>query len=279
MHKAFHDGGRHVREIGVVNIETCIPRSIPRTALVTGAGRRIGRAIALELAAGGFDVALHCNESRDAAEIAAAEIRASGHHAFVVQRRLDEAELDEIVSDSIANAHTPLGVLINNASRFERDECHDADRGSWDIHMQPNFRAPFRLTQCFATQLPAQYHGVVINLIDQRVWSLTPHFVSYTLSKAGLWAMTQSLALALAPRIRVCAIGPGPALPSARQSQAEFDRQFRSTPLHRGTSPEEIAQAVLMILAMPSFTGQMLALDGGQHLQWQSAGTAGGVVE
>ena len=162
----------------------------------------------------------------------------------------------------------PLGVLVNNASTFERDEWHDATRESWDRHIEPNLRAPFVLTQAFARALSQGAEGVVVNMLDQRVWSLTPHFVSYTVSKAGLWALTQSLALALAPRIRVNAIGPGPALPSPRQTQDQFDRQARSVPLRHGTSPEEVAHALLAILSLPAMTGQMIALDGGQHLQW-----------
>jgi len=159
---------------------------------------------------------------------------------------------------------------VNNASPFERDEWHDADRASWDAHIEPGLRAPFVLMQQFARMLPDAAEGVVINMLDQRVWSITPHFVSYTVAKAGLWTLTQSMALALAPRIRVNGIGPGPALPNTRQTREQFERQAASTPLHRGTSPEEIARAVLAILALPSMTGQMLALDGGQHLQWQS---------
>jgi NAD(P)-dependent dehydrogenase (short-subunit alcohol dehydrogenase family) len=157
---------------------------------------------------------------------------------------------------------------VNNASTFERDEWHDATRASWDGHIEPNLRAPFVLTQAFAAALPPGREGVVVNLLDQRVWSLTPHFVSYTLSKAGLWALTQTMALALAPRIRVNGIGPGPAVPSPRQSAEQFARQCASVPLGRGTSPEEVARALLAILAMPSMTGQMIALDGGQHMQW-----------
>ena len=166
----------------------------------------------------------------------------------------------------------PLGVLVNNASTFERDEWDSADRASWDNHIEPNLRAPFVLTQAFAKALPDGAEGNVINMLDQRVWSLTPHFVSYTVSKAGLWAMTQAMALALAPRIRVNAIGPGPALPSARQTAEQFARQCASTPLQRGTDPDEVGRAVLAILALRSLTGQMLALDGGQHLQWSPAG-------
>ena len=171
-----------------------------------------------------------------------------------------------------ADALGPVGVLVNNASTFERDEWGDATRESWDLHMEPNLRAPFVLAQDFARLLPESAEGVVLNMLDMRVWSLTPHFVSYTVSKAGLWALTQSLALALAPRVRVVGIGPGPALPNARQSQAQFERQAASTPLGRGTTPEEVAQAALMLLALPSVTGQMLALDGGQHLQWAPGG-------
>jgi NAD(P)-dependent dehydrogenase (short-subunit alcohol dehydrogenase family) len=245
-----------------------IPASIPRAALVTGGAVRLGRAIALALAREGFAVAIHCNASRDKAEATAAEIRALGARAIVLQADLaQEAAMHGLVA-AAAEALGPVGVLVNNASTFERDEWHNATRESWDLHLEPNLRAPFVLAQDFARALPEGHEGVVLNMIDMRVWSLTPHFVSYTVSKAGLWALTQSLALALAPRIRVVGIGPGPALPNARQSQEQFDRQAASTPLRRGTSPEEVAQAALALLALPSVTGQMLALDGGQHLQW-----------
>ncbi len=227
--------------------------------------------MAMALAAEGFDVAVHYAGSAEAAEATAAEIRALGRRAAVLRADLAvEAEAAGLV-DAAAAALGPLGVLVNNASTFERDEWHDATRASWDRHMEPNLRAPFVLTQAFAAGLPAAAEGVVVNMIDQRVWSLTPHFMSYTISKAGLWAMTQTMALALAPRIRVNALGPGPALPSPRQSQAQFDRQAGSTPLGHGTSPAEIASALLAILGLPAMTGQMIALDGGQHLQWGSA--------
>ena len=249
-----------------------IASAIPRAALVTGGAVRLGRAIALALAGQGFDVAIHCNSSRDEAEATAHEVRALGVRAVVVQADLSrEAEVHGVVGAAAA-ALGPVGVLVNNASTFERDEWHDATRESWDLHLEPNLRAPFVLAQAFARALPADAEGVVLNMIDMRVWSLTPHFVSYTVSKAGLWALTQSLALALAPRVRVVAIGPGPALPNARQSQAQFERQAASTPLRRGTSPEEVAQAALALIALPSVTGQMLALDGGQHLQWAPTG-------
>ena len=249
-----------------------ISPGIPRAALVTGGAVRLGRSIALALAGQGFAVAVHCNSRRREAEATAAEIRALGVRAVVLVADLArEDEVQGLVAAATA-AIGPLGVLVNNASTFERDEWNDATRESWDLHMEPNLRAPFVLAQHFARALPEAAEGVVLNMLDMRVWSLTPHFVSYTVSKAGLWALTQSLALALAPRVRVVAIGPGPALPNARQSQAQFERQAASTPLRRGTTADEVAQAALMLLALPSVTGQMLALDGGQHLQWAPGG-------
>lgn len=224
--------------------------------------------MALALAEAGFDVAIHYGTSATEAEGTVAEIVALGRRAVALRADLArEAEVTALMPAATA-ALGPIGVLVNNASTFERDEWHDATRDSWDMHVEPNLRAPFVLAQGFARALPGQAEGVVVNLLDQRVWSLTPHFVSYTVSKAGLWALTQSLALALAPRIRVNGIGPGPALPSPRQSREQFDRQCASVPLQRGTSPDEVARALMAILALPSMTGQMIALDGGQHMQW-----------
>jgi NAD(P)-dependent dehydrogenase (short-subunit alcohol dehydrogenase family) len=245
-----------------------IPDTIPRTALVTGGARRLGRAMALALAEAGFDVAVHFASSAAEADATAADIRALGRRAATLRADLGrEAEVARLVPDA-TGALGPLGVLVNNASTFERDEWQDATRESWDRHMEPNLRAPFVLAQAFARALPRGRDGAVVNLLDQRVWSMTPHFVSYTVSKAGLWALTQSLALALAPHVRVNGIGPGPALPSARQTAEQFARQCHSVPLRRGTSPDEVARALIAILCLPSMTGQMIALDGGQHLQW-----------
>jgi NAD(P)-dependent dehydrogenase (short-subunit alcohol dehydrogenase family) len=162
----------------------------------------------------------------------------------------------------------PIGVLVKNASTFERDEWDTVTRQSWDRHLEPNLRAPFLLMQTMAAALPPEARGVVINMIDERVWSLTPHFVSYTVTKSALWTLTRTMALALAPRIRVVGIGPGPAVPSPRQTEADFARQCASVPLGHGTSPGEVAAAAMALLSLPSLTGQMLALDGGQHLQW-----------
>ncbi len=247
---------------------TEISPAVPRAALITGSARRLGRAIALALAEAGFDIALHCFTSTAAAKVTQADIQAKGRRTVLLRADLSlEAQTTQLFADAAASLG-PIGVLVNSASQFERDEWQNVTRASWDAHLETNLRAPFVLTQDFAKALPAGAEGVVINMLDQRVWSLTPHFVSYTVSKAGLWTLTQTMALALAPRIRVNAIGPGPALPSPRQSQAQFDRQTASVPLRHGTTPGEVGRAVLAILAMPSMTGQMIALDGGQHLQW-----------
>ncbi|MCC7282845.1 MAG: SDR family oxidoreductase [Acetobacteraceae bacterium] len=245
-----------------------IARTIPRVALVTGAARRIGAAIAGGLADAGFDVAISYAHSGEAASATVARLQGFGRKAVALRADLaGEAGPGDLL-ERAAEALGPVGVLVNNASAFERDEWHDATRASWEHHLGPNLRAPFVLTQAFARALPAAAEGVVINMLDQRVWSLTPHFVSYTVSKAGLWTLTRTMALALAPRIRVNAIGPGPALPSPRQTEAQFRAQAAAVPLGRGTGPDEIARAALAILALPSMTGQMIALDGGQHLQW-----------
>jgi len=256
-----------------------IPPSIPRAALVTGGAKRIGRAIALALAGAGFDVAVHHRDSAAEAEETAAAIRALGRRAVLVRADLArEAEVEALIPDATA-ALGPVGVLVNNASRFERDEWDSADRESWDRHMEPNLRAPFVLTQAMALALPEGAEGAVINMLDQRVLSLTPHFVSYTVTKAALWALTQSLALALAPRIRVNGIGPGPTVASARQSEAQFRAQCESTPLRHGSSPEEVGRAVIAVLSLGAMTGQMVALDGGQHLQWSPVRGHGGPEE
>ena len=246
--------------------------TIPRAALVTGGARRLGRAIALELAGNGFDIALHYHGSRTEAEATQADIVALGRRVVLLAADLaDERQVVGLVPTAVA-ALGAVGVLVNNASRFERDEWHDVTRESWDAHLEPNLRAPFVLIQDFARALPAEAEGAVINMIDERVWSLTPHFVSYTLSKVALWGLTQTMALALAPRIRVNGIGPGPALPNSRQTEAQFLRQAASVPLGRRTDPAEVARAAVAILSLPAMTGQMIALDGGQHLQWAPTG-------
>jgi NAD(P)-dependent dehydrogenase (short-subunit alcohol dehydrogenase family) len=244
------------------------PPIVPRTALVTGGAKRIGRAIALGLAADGIAVAVHHHNSAHEANDVVAEIAARGGRAIALAADLaDEAQTSALIARVTAELG-PLGLLVNNASVFERDEALDASRESWNAHMAVNLRAPFVLTQEFARQLPADQHGNVVNLLDERVANLTPHFVSYTVSKAALWTLTQTLALALAPRIRVNGIGPGPVLPSPRQTEEQFTRQYMALPLQRPSPPEEIASAVRFILAAPSMTGHIILLDGGQHLGW-----------
>jgi NAD(P)-dependent dehydrogenase (short-subunit alcohol dehydrogenase family) len=241
-----------------------------RTALITGAAKRIGKQLAMDLAAVGYNIAVHCNASRVEAEEVAQAIRSMGRKVVVVQGDLGSVETPErIIAEAVA-VLGPLDVLINNASVFEEDELGNISSQSWSQHQDANLRAPVMLTQAFAKQLPSDEHGNVINLIDQRVWKLNPQFFSYTISKAGLWTATRTLAQALAPRIRVNAIGPGPALPSARMDQSDFEKQGRLTLLGRGTSPAEISAAAQFILSQPALTGQMIALDGGQHLVWQT---------
>ncbi|HTI85025.1 MAG TPA: SDR family oxidoreductase [Alphaproteobacteria bacterium] len=244
------------------------PLPIPRAALVTGAAKRIGRAIALGLADAGYAVAVHHLQSHAEAEALVAEIKARGGKAAALACDLSDETSTASLLIRATEAVGHIGVLVNSASVFERDEALTATRASWDRHMNANLRAPFVLTQALARELPAGSGGVVVNLVDERVWNLTPHFVSYTLSKAALWTMTQTMALALAPRVRVNAIGPGPVLPSPRQSEEQFAKQWSATPLKRPATPEEVASAVRFLLETPSITGQMIALDSGQHLGW-----------
>jgi NAD(P)-dependent dehydrogenase (short-subunit alcohol dehydrogenase family) len=250
-----------------------------KSVLITGAGKRIGKAIALDLASQGWDVAVHYFTSRDDADDVVGEITRRGGRAVAVQANLAlEAETAGLVPAAVEQLG-PLTALINNASIFERDEIDSADRESWDRHMETNLRAPFVLSQAFARQLPAEEHGCIVNILDQRVWSLTPHFISYTLSKAGLWTLTQTLAMALAPRIRVNGIGPGPTLKNDRQSEEHFTAQWENVPLQRPTAPEEICHAIRFILDAPALTGQMIALDGGEHLGWAQPGRGFVAVE
>jgi NAD(P)-dependent dehydrogenase (short-subunit alcohol dehydrogenase family) len=239
-------------------------------ALVTGAARRIGRQIALDLASAGFDVAVHYNGSAGDAEEVAKLIRAKGRKAVTLQADLADPKAVMGLAEAASARVGPLTCLVNNASIFDYDDIHAMTLASWDAHLDINLRAPALLAQAFARQLPSEAHGSIINIIDQRVWKLTPQFFSYTASKAGLWAVTQTLAQALAPMIRVNAIGPGPALANSRMDEAEFRKQASLTLLERGTTPEEISSAVSFILSQPAMTGQMIALDGGQHLSWKT---------
>ncbi|MBC8267387.1 MAG: SDR family oxidoreductase [Rhodospirillaceae bacterium] len=250
-----------------------------KTVLITGAARRIGKAIALGLARDGWRVVLHYGTSEEAAENLAGTIREQGGEAVAIQADLNnEQQVLDLIPKSVEQTG-PLTCLINNASIFEEDSVDTASRQSWDDHMQVNLRTPFVLVQSFREQLPAELEGNVVNIIDQRVWNLTPHFLSYTLSKASLWTLTQTLAMSLAPHIRVNAIGPGPVLPSSRQSEKAFIKQWSSLPMRRKITLEEIVDAVRFILEAPSMTGQMIALDSGQHLGWSQEPPGGGTRE
>lgn len=243
--------------------------SIPKVAFITGATVRLGREIALTLAKIGFDIVIHARSQTPDADTLLQEISDMGRKVLLLTADLAKADQVESLIKEAAIKMGSIGVLVNNASVFERDEWDNVTLQSWQHHLQPNLWAPFQLIQAFAKNLPLHASGCIINLLDQRVWSLTPHFVSYTVSKSALWTLTQTMALALAPKsIRVNAIGPGPAMAHKRQTAEQFANQCKSVPLHYGTSAQEVARAVLSLLCLPSVTGQMLALDGGQHLQW-----------
>lgn len=258
-----------------------VPQGVIRRALVTGAGRRVGRAMAEWLGANGWDVALHYAGSVEGAEAAAAAITAQGRRAVTLQADLlDEAAAEALLPRAAAALGGPLTLLINNASIFEPDTIETATRTSWDRHFGSNLRAPFVLTQAFAAQAPApdttdgepRATAQIINMIDQRVLrpGPGPDFMTYTLAKSALWTLTRTAAQGLAPRIRVNAIGPGPTMQGDRQAAADFAAQRAATPLARGTNPAEICAALAYLLAAPAVTGQMIAVDGGQHLAWQT---------
>ncbi len=237
-------------------------------ALVTGGGKRIGRAICLELARAGFDLAIHYRSSADAAEAVAAEARALGRRAATVRADLAvEAQTGTLVPSAV-EAIGPLAVLVNNASVFEDDRVGALERAVWDAHLETNLRAPVVLAEAFAAQAPDG--SCVVNLLDQRVLKPDPRFFSYALSRNALWWATRTLAQALAPRIRVNGVGPGPTLPSIHQSEADFAAEAAGTLLQRPGSPEAVAAAARWLVEADLVTGQMIAVDGGQHLGWKT---------
>jgi NAD(P)-dependent dehydrogenase (short-subunit alcohol dehydrogenase family) len=247
-------------------------------ALVTGAAKRVGRAIALDLAENGFDVAIHCRDSRDEAEELARQIADSGGRAAVLEANLSDISA---CGDLIARATEvvgPVRLLVNNASAFEEDSLEDFGWDVWDLHFALHLKAPVELARRLAESLPAGEDALVVNIIDQRVWRLTPRFFSYTLSKSALWTATRTMAQALAPRVRVNAIGPGPSLRNDRQRQEDFDRQIEALLLERGPNLAEFGRTIRYLWGARSVTGQMIALDGGQHLAWETPDVAG-VVE
>ena len=245
------------------------PAAQPRpVALVTGAGERIGAAIAKALAAAGYVVAVHYRSNADGAKAVAAAITAAGGSAHIVQADLaDRSQRNRLVADA-AQAFGPLTLLVNNASVFERDSARDLDEAVWDAHFAIHAEAPAFLSRDFAAQLPEGVAGNIINIIDARVLDLSPAFLSYTLSKSVLWTLTRTLAQSLAPHIRVNAIAPGPAVPPPSVSLAKFEQRLAELPLQDAANPQGIAEGVLAILNLPTMTGQMIALDGGEHLEF-----------
>ncbi|SFS22206.1 SDR family oxidoreductase [Yoonia litorea] len=254
-------------------------------ALVTGAGARLGQAMALYLGKRGYDVAVHYAGSEQGAHETVDALEAMGRKAVALQANLlDEGQTQELVAHAADALGGPLDCLINNASIFEYDNFDTATRESWDRHLESNLRAPFVLTQNFAAQAPAAQtdergeplaQGLVINMLDQRVHKLTPEFASYTIAKMGLWAMTRTAAQALAPNIRVNGIGPGPTLQGHNQSKTHFERQRNATILKRGANPADITAALGYFLDAPAVTGQMISVDGGQHLAWETPDVLG----
>ncbi|MEM1343331.1 MAG: SDR family oxidoreductase [Pseudomonadota bacterium] len=256
-----------------------------RRALVTGAGRRLGQAMALALAEDGLDVAIHYNGSREGAEATARGVEGHGRKAALLTADLlDENAVAALIPRAAEALGVPLDVPINNASIFEPDDIATMTRTSWDRAIESNLRAPVRLTQAFAEQAPKAEtdqngepvaRAVVLHMLDQRLHAPTPFFQSYTVAKAGLHMHLRTMAQALAPHVRTGAIGPGPTLQGDRQSAAHFARQRQGCILGRGADVEDILAALRFILGCKAFTGQMLAIDGGQHLAWATPDVVG----
>jgi NAD(P)-dependent dehydrogenase (short-subunit alcohol dehydrogenase family) len=244
-------------------------------ALVTGGARRIGRAIVERLAGAGYAVAIHCNRSLAPGQDLAREIEARGGRAAVLQADLADAAAVAGLMESAGQALGPVTLLVNNASEFQPDDVETLGEAQWDRHFAVNLRAPAFLSRDFARLLPDELAGSIVNIVDQRVLKLTPQFFSYTLTKAALFAATRTMAQALAPRIRVNAVGPGPTLTNTRQGDEDFAKQSAAVLLKRGPTPAEIADAVLFLARSPSITGQMIAVDGGQHLAWETPDVVG----
>jgi NAD(P)-dependent dehydrogenase (short-subunit alcohol dehydrogenase family) len=238
-------------------------------ALITGGARRIGRALVLAAADSGFDVAIHVRAIDDEAEATAADVRARGRKAAILVCDLrKEATTVALIGEAEAELG-PVTLLVNCASVFDEDAFADMNRASWDAHVETNLRAPLVLAQVFARRLPADRQGLIVNLLDQRVLKPSPEFFSYSLSKAALWDATRMLAQALSPRIRVNGIGPGPTLPSVHQDRAAFDAEVAATLMGRPVNPAEIGAALRYLIDAASVTGQMIAVDAGQHLVWR----------
>lgn len=241
-----------------------------RTALITGASKRIGLAIAEDLSAHGFAVALHANQSLTDAEEIAAKLRQAGRRAIAIKANLQNLGETSSLVEKVVHALGPLDLLVNNASAFLGDSAERFDAEAFEAHFAVHVRAPSILAADFVRQLPEPYAGLIVNMVDQRVWALNPRFYSYTLSKAALWTATQTMAQSFAPRIRVNAIGPGPTVRSLRQTEEDFQAQIDGLILKAAPRLEEFGRTIRFLFDTPSITGQMIALDGGQHLAWET---------
>jgi len=247
----------------------------PKTALVTGGARRIGRAIVEDLAANGFAVAIHANRSTDEAEALSRSIAERGGRAVVVEADLSDAAAVTGLVGRAAGLLGPIGLLVNNASAFEPDTVEDFDWETWDRHFALHLKAPVMLARQLAAGLAGHGDGLVVNVIDERVLRLNPRYFSYTLSKAALWTATQTMAQAFGPKLRVNAIGPGPTLANVRQRAEDFQAQLDGLILGRGPDLSEFGATIRYLWQARSVTGQMIAIDGGQHLAWETPDVTG----
>ncbi|MEL8056178.1 MAG: SDR family oxidoreductase [Pseudomonadota bacterium] len=243
----------------------------PKRALITGAGARLGKAMAIALGQDGWSIAVHYRGSKTGAEDTADQIRSAGGRAEIIQADLaKEEQAATLLRASQEALGGPLTLLVNSASTFDDDTALEHSRENWDHHFEPNLRAPIVLSQHFARALPEDMRGLIVNMVDMRVLKLNPQFFTYTLSKAALWTATKTLAQAFAPNIRVNAIGPGPTLENVHQKEGEFDAEAQATLTGEGSNPDEIVKALRYLITAESVTGQMICSDGGQHLVWQT---------
>ena len=249
-----------------------------KLALITGGAKRIGKGIALSLAENGFDVVIHYSESRKEAEELVSKLKSFGIAAFCIKANLlKDNEISSLIEETTQTIGKPINLLVNNASIFENDSLLSLTLESWDRHFFTNLKAPVFLSKEFSKQVPDHFKDEnneiiassnIINIIDQKVLNLNPRFFSYTLAKSSLLNFTKIAAQELGPKIRVNAIGPGPILKASHQSEEQFQNQRKSTLLKRGSDVQEISRAILYIVSSPGLTGQLITLDGGEHLKW-----------
>lgn len=238
--------------------------------LVTGGARRIGAGIVRDLVKAGFPVAIHCNASRKEADELAAEMTAEGGRVCVVEGDLADMDAAAALIPAVERELGAVRLLVNNASLFDDDSADSFEWDVWDRHFDVHLKAPVLLGRTMLARLPADADGLIVNIIDQRVWRPTPRFFSYTLSKSALWTATQTMAQSFAPRVRVNAIGPGPTLMNQRQEEGDFRKQVDALLLQRGPALDEFGATIRYLWQARSVTGQMIALDGGQHLAWKT---------